>query len=431
MNNPGPSRIAELIAENRRIIERDYAGASQIEIKHLGVVGAGLMGVRIAAMGRRSGLPVTVVDRDPEAVRLGPERVESVVRELVDDQAPHTPVAANSLRFASDYSAFADCDLVIESVPEKPPLKMAVFAELQGEIGPDTILATNTSTIPIGNLAGSLNRPERFCGLHFFAPLTQQPMVEVIPGPQTGREAIAKGIAFCRRIRHLPLVVRDGPGFLVNRLLMSYQSAGLDLLLAGVDLLDIERAARDFGALLGPFRMYDEIGLDVCFHGGFMMAGTAGHLVVKSPLLVKMIKGGHLGRKAGRGFFAYDDAPAASGHLSPNPEAQAIIARWAAPTPAVANEAVSAGLVLPMVMEATRLLDEGRAGDPGQIDLAVTCALGFPQSRGGLLYWADTVGAAEMIEMLEPLADIGPRFQPSKTLLDMAAGNRRFHAATL
>ena len=211
---------------------------------------------------------------------------------------------------------------MIESVPEMPPLKMAVFAELQDAVGPDAILATNTSTIPIGNLAGCLSRPERFCGLHFFAPLTQQPMVEVIPGPQSSRDAIARGISFCQQIGHLPLVVRDGPGFLVNRLLMSYQSAGLDLLLAGVGLSVIEQAARDFGSLLGPFRMYDEIGLDVCFHGGFMMAGSAGHQVVKSPLLVKMIKAGYLGRKAGEGFFVYDDAPPSTTSLKPHPEAE-------------------------------------------------------------------------------------------------------------
>ena len=162
-----------------------------------------------------------------------------------------------------------------------------------------------------------------------------------------------------------------------------------------------------------------------------MLAGTSGHLVVKSPLLARMMKAGYLGRKSGRGFFLYDEVRQPPEQLPPNPAAQSLIDRFAALEPTVPVERAVTGLMLPTVMEAARLLDEGRASDAGQIDLAVTCGLGFPQSRGGLLYWADMLGAAKIVEMLEPLADVSSRFQPTAALLEMAAQDGRFHSATL
>jgi 3-hydroxyacyl-CoA dehydrogenase len=339
------------------------------------------------------------------------------------------PASPANVVCSRDSVALADCNLIIESVPEKPEVKKSVLREVERTSSVGTMLATNTSTIAIGRLAEALADPARFCGLHFFMPDSPQPILEVTPGPQTSRATVARGVTFARRVGHTPLVVTDGVGFMANRLVMSYMSAGLGLLQGGVDLLSIERAARQFGMSMGPFQLYDEIGVDVALHCGWCLALTSDELMARSPLHVAMVKSKYLGRKTGYGFFSYETSARADHFASVFAGTQELIDRWAAPKPAVGAEKITDALMLPMVLEATRLLEEGRARSPGQIDLAAVYGFGFPRGRGGPLFWADTLGPAKILDLLQPLEHLGPGYRPTPMLLEMAPRHRRFHEA--
>ena len=304
--------------------------------------------------------------------------------------------------------------------------------------------------------------PERFCGLHFCHPVRERPLVEIVRGAKTGDETIATLVAHAKAIDKLPIVVADGPGFLVNRLLLPYLAEALELLMEGASIEMIENAALEFGMAKGPFRLMDEIGLDTTLQAGWSMAAAFPDRIPISPLLVALIKLGRLGQKSGAGFFSYAD-PASTkaidskgtvpfslaklGHPQPDPATIEIVARWVKTAHHHSAENIILRLLLPMILEATRILEEGgvwhghpaREGcghwqdasgtqrDPRDIDLCVIFGLGFPARRGGLLWWADTIKPAALLEMLRPLEPIGPRWQPTRLLLEMAAQGRRFY----
>ena len=188
---------------------------------------------------------------------------------------------------------------------ETLPAKLQLYAQLQRHLGPQTILASNTSTIPLQRLGRGLADASRFCGLHFCHPVQQRPLVEIVCGPQTSDATIAAAVAHARRIDRMPMVVQDGPGFVVNRLLFPYLNEALELLREGVPAESIERAAAEFGMTIGPLRLMDEIGLDTTLQAAWVLGAAFPERVVSSPLLVSLVKAGRLGQKTGAGFFSY------------------------------------------------------------------------------------------------------------------------------
>jgi 3-hydroxyacyl-CoA dehydrogenase/enoyl-CoA hydratase/3-hydroxybutyryl-CoA epimerase/3-hydroxyacyl-CoA dehydrogenase/enoyl-CoA hydratase/3-hydroxybutyryl-CoA epimerase/enoyl-CoA isomerase len=325
----------------------------------------------------------------------------------------------------------ASCDLVLESVTETASAKHGVYAGLEPHLAATATLASNTSAIPIARLASGLSARGRFCGLHFFHPVRSRPLVEVVRGPETSDETIATAVAYAKRIGKMPIVVSDGPGFLVNRLLVPYLAEALDMLLAGTPLDEIERAATDFGMAMGPLHMLDEIGLDTAILVGRVLWEAFPERVSVSPLLISMFKAGRLGRKCGRGFFLYPNGTAGSGSRQPDPELAGILAAWAGPPRRFSPQDIVTRLMLPMILEAARLLEEARVSDPRSIDLGAIHGLGFPASRGGLLYWADTLGPERILDMLRLPAPVDPRMEPTPLLLDMARRGGRFYGRLL
>jgi 3-hydroxyacyl-CoA dehydrogenase len=227
-------------------------------------------------------------------------------------------------------------------------------------------------------------------------------------------------------IGHLPLVVPDVPGFVANRLLVPYLSAAMQLLAEGVTVAALETAAETFGMIWGPLRLMDAIGLDTALHCGWVIAGSSADLVVGSPLLVAMVKAKQLGRKTGGGIFLYaSDDPAPRGL---NPALHEALARFPQTPRPHTDATIVLRLLTPMLLEATRMLQRGDVRDASQIDLAVILGFGFPPSRGGLLYWADQLGAARTVELLGTLDYLGARAQPTPLLLDLAQGGGTFYA---
>jgi 3-hydroxyacyl-CoA dehydrogenase/enoyl-CoA hydratase/3-hydroxybutyryl-CoA epimerase/3-hydroxyacyl-CoA dehydrogenase/enoyl-CoA hydratase/3-hydroxybutyryl-CoA epimerase/enoyl-CoA isomerase len=403
------------------------------EIAMPAVIGAGIMGAGIAARQLRSGFTVTLVDVQPEAISAS---VGGILDEAAWDRDtkridPSRALAlAGRLRTATSLAAIASADLVIESVVERTDIKRQVLADIEQAVGSDTVIATNTSTNPIAKLAEVLTDPTRFCGIHFFNPVRRMMLVEVIRGPATSDATVATAVAHAKRLGKCPVVVQDSPGFLVNRILMPYLHEAVELLREGVAMHRIDRAARAFGMPMGPIELYDMIGLDTAFYAGLVMAAAFGDRIDASPVIPALVKSGRLGRKTGGGFYRYSvpaDGNAQRARIDrPDDTVPAILASYQLPDTQPTAATITDRLIIPMLLEAVRAVDEGIVRDGRDIDLAVIHALGFPAFRGGLLAWADSLSAAEIVRRLLPLAPLGPRMTPPDRLLALARTGGRF-----
>jgi 3-hydroxyacyl-CoA dehydrogenase len=421
--------IAEWGRQNR---EATMMAGGPCKISSVGIIGAGTMGTSIAAAHAQYRLPVVIHDADERAI----ERAGAAIAAELRAAECHLPPSwlGRLVRPTTDLAEAARCDLVLESITENASAKLQLLTRLQRLLGENSLVASNTSTIPIERLAHGLTDPSRFCGLHFCHPVRERPVVEVVRGPCTGSQAIATAVAHARRIQRMPVVVEDGPGFVVNRLLFPYLSAALELLGEGESMDVVERAAIGFGMEIGPLRMMDEIGLDTILQAGMVLGAAFPERVAFSPLLVSMVKSGRLGRKAGAGFYSYSCADAANGHTKSHDGKAA--AEYKHET--VGDKAgaaleqrpevfVAYRLILPMLMEATRILEEGKVSDARDIDLAVLFGLGFPAEKGGLLWWADSLGAVRIVELLRFVGTMGQRTAPTRLLEAMAHTGRRFY----
>jgi 3-hydroxyacyl-CoA dehydrogenase/enoyl-CoA hydratase/3-hydroxybutyryl-CoA epimerase/3-hydroxyacyl-CoA dehydrogenase/enoyl-CoA hydratase/3-hydroxybutyryl-CoA epimerase/enoyl-CoA isomerase len=403
------------------------------------VVGAGIMGAGIAASHLRAGFPLTLVDIQAEPLAAS---VAAILDEAAWDRGTRRAdparamMLAGKLRTSTRMSALADCDLVIESVLERADIKRQVLAEIERTVDGAAVIATNTSTNPIAKLAEALREPARFCGIHFFNPVRRMTLVEVVRGPATSDATVATAVAHVKRLGKCPIVVRDSPGFLVNRVLMPYLHESVEMLRAGIEPQRIDRVARAFGMPMGPLELYDMIGLDTAFYAGLVLNDAYGDRIEASPLIPALVKSGRLGRKSGAGFYRYSGfgGPAGAGagqraRIERPDEAVADLVRpYALPARPTTDATIADRLLLPMLLEALRTLDEGIVRDGRDIDLAVIHALGFPAFRGGLLAWGDSLGAAEVVRRLEPLEDLGVRMHPTPRLLALAASGEPFTA---
>jgi 3-hydroxyacyl-CoA dehydrogenase / enoyl-CoA hydratase / 3-hydroxybutyryl-CoA epimerase / enoyl-CoA isomerase len=416
-----------LTDRNKRDTGLDKPGVSAAAIKSVGVIGSGIMGSGIAAATLKSEVPVALTDANAEALAKG---AKQVLEDAAFNRKTKGPDLAKTLKLAPLLSVthreeeIATADLVIEAIIEKEEAKKQLYARLEPQLRPDAILASNTSTIPITRLAEGLKRPERFCGIHFFNPVRRMKLVEVIRGAKTSDETIATAVAFAKRIGKSPIVVGDGPGFLVNRLLFPYMNEAIELLCDGASIKDIDRAATTFGMPMGPITLYDLVGLDTAVYAGLTMAKAFPERIVSSPLVPAMVKQGRLGQKSGKGFFSYQNK---KGRPEEDPAVEKIIATYRRGQRKFSREELTNRLFLPMLLEATRMLEEKIVRDVRDVDLGLIFGLGFPPFKGGLLYWADTIGAAKLVEMIKPLEPLGPRFQPTPLLLEMAAKGRKFY----
>jgi 3-hydroxyacyl-CoA dehydrogenase/enoyl-CoA hydratase/3-hydroxybutyryl-CoA epimerase/3-hydroxyacyl-CoA dehydrogenase/enoyl-CoA hydratase/3-hydroxybutyryl-CoA epimerase/enoyl-CoA isomerase len=396
-------------------------------IKSVSVIGAGIMGRGIAAANLKRSISVRITDADPAALDNG---VEQTLEEAAYDKTTKRADPKRAVHYASLLHAttsdeeLTKADLVIEAVVEIPDVKRAVYARIEPKMAETALLATNTSTIPISQLADGLIRPDDFCGIHFFNPVRKMPLVEVIRGKLTSDETIATAVAYAKSVGKSPVVVNDGPGFLVNRLLLFYMIEALELLLEGVEIKAIERAAKAFGMPMGPLTLYDVVGLDTAFFAGRVMYEAFPDRVALSPVVGALIKAGRKGQKTGAGFFKY---PKGQERGEPDPKVMELIAPYMRPPQKISPEQLMARLFLPMLLEATRVVEERLVRDPRDVDLALIYGIGFPPFKGGLLFWADTIGAGKILEMLKPLESLGPRMQPTALLLEMAKSGRRFY----
>jgi 3-hydroxyacyl-CoA dehydrogenase/enoyl-CoA hydratase/3-hydroxybutyryl-CoA epimerase/3-hydroxyacyl-CoA dehydrogenase/enoyl-CoA hydratase/3-hydroxybutyryl-CoA epimerase/enoyl-CoA isomerase len=396
-------------------------------IKRVGVIGAGIMGSGIAAANVKRELPVVLNDSAPEALAKGQRAALEEVAYDRKKRGPDPEKMAKALPLLTAAVSDADlptCDLVIEAAVENQDVKRKIYERLESRLAADAILASNTSTIPITSLAQSLQRPEQFCGIHFFNPVRRMKLVEVIRGKKTSDETVATAVAYVKRIGKMPIVVNDGPGFLVNRLLFPYMQESMELLREGLEIKQIERAARAFGMPMGPIELYDMVGLDTALYAGHTMSQAFPNRITDSPILPAMVKAGRLGQKNGLGFLSYKNKKK---QPEPDPALKDVLAGLIGSPKKMTPEELTGRLFLPTLLEATRVLQEQIVRDPRDIDLGLIFGIGFPPFRGGLMFWADTLGAAKIVEMLKPFAALGERMQPTPMLQDMARTGGKFY----
>lgn len=397
-------------------------------IRSASVIGAGIMGQGIAAANVKRKIPTTLTDVSHEALARG---VSGILEEVAYNKVTKAADAHKAIELSpyingsTSPAEVAASDLVIEAVIENLDIKQKVYADLEPKLGPETILASNTSTIPISKLAAGLKNPERFCGLHFFNPVRKMPLVEVIRGAKTSDETVATLVAYAKAIGKSPIVVGDGPGFLVNRILLPYMTESVQLLMEGAAVRHIEKCASAFGMPMGPLTLFDVVGIDTAVHAGRVMYAAFPDRVITNELLIALFKSGKLGQKTGTGFFSYKNK---KGKGEPYPEFEAMLAERREGERKFSPDELTHRLFFPMLLEATRILDEGLVRDVRDVDLALIYGLGFPPFRGGLLFWADTIGAKKIVELLEPMKKIGKRYEPTPRLLKMAETGEKFYS---
>jgi 3-hydroxyacyl-CoA dehydrogenase/enoyl-CoA hydratase/3-hydroxybutyryl-CoA epimerase len=304
-------------------------------------------------------------------------------------------------------------DLVIEAVVERMPVKQQVLRETEKHLSRDAVFATNTSALSVTELAGAAKRPGQVVGLHFFNPVHRMPLVEVVRTGRSSDEALATAFAFAGTLGKTPVLVADRPGFLVNRLLAPYLNEAGYLLEDGAGVAEIDRALVEFGMPMGPCRLLDEVGFDVAEHVAREMERAFGERMRPAPVVSALKEDGRLGRKNGRGFYAY-----AKGKQQ---GVDREIARRLPLKGSIPADEIRDRCLYLLVNEAMHALAEEVVGSPGEVDLAMVLGTGFPPFRGGLLRWADGVGAARIRNRLLELAKThGPRFTPAPRLVEAA-----------
>jgi 3-hydroxyacyl-CoA dehydrogenase/enoyl-CoA hydratase/3-hydroxybutyryl-CoA epimerase/3-hydroxyacyl-CoA dehydrogenase/enoyl-CoA hydratase/3-hydroxybutyryl-CoA epimerase/enoyl-CoA isomerase len=386
------------------------------------------MGAGIASANVKRGLPTRITDSNPEGLRKGMATALETAAFAKDKGGPdpaRIPALAALLSPVAGLDGFADADLVIEAVVENVEVKAGLLRQVESVLRPEAILASNTSTISISRLAEGLENPARFCGIHFFSPVHRMQLVEVIRGRRTSDETVLTAVAYAKRLGKLPVVVNDSPGFLVNRLLLPYMIEALEVLLEGAGISQVDRALREFGMPMGPLTLYDVVGIDTACYAGSVMHAAFPDRMNDSALLAEMLRAGRLGQKTGKGFYRYEN-----GSLKgvEDPDLEPLLAPLRTGNRGFTHEEIVARLMLPMVLEATRVLEEGVVRSPFDVDAGMVLGTGFPPFRGGVCFWADTVGAGKLLEQLRPLAERSRRYQPTPALEEMARSGRGFYA---
>jgi 3-hydroxyacyl-CoA dehydrogenase/enoyl-CoA hydratase/3-hydroxybutyryl-CoA epimerase len=388
------------------------------------VIGAGVMGAGIAQWISARGGHVILRDIDANRVAAGMATVASL---YASGQRRHT-FTAREARAGRDRVSPAPTEvplrqvgLVIEAAVEKMEVKKTIFRRLDELVSEDAILATNTSALSITELAAATRHPHRVVGLHFFNPVHKMQLIEVVTGRDTAPEVAQRTLRFAQAIGKLPVLVKDSPGFLVNRILIPYMIEAGVLFWEGASVQDIDEAMLDFGMPMGPLRLIDEVGADVALDVAGTLAAAFPERMRVPEILPAMIEAGLLGRKKGQGFYRHGK----SGEAKPNKAVEALRPARATSPP---RETLAKRMVLLLVNEAARCLEEGIVEAAADVDFAMVMGTGFAPFRGGPLRYADSVGAAQIVEDLERLTEsAGAHYAPCTRLRDMARTNGRFY----
>jgi len=396
------------------------------EIKQLGLLGAGVMGGGIAQYLAYKDIPVRMKDINQAAVNLGLQKAAELFSQIVQRKKMTEKEMEQKMSLISgttDYTGFTQSDLVIEAVVENLDIKKKVFAEIEGEVNDETILASNTSSLSITEIAGDVKKKDRVIGFHFFNPVHRMPLVEVIRGEKTSDETTISTVAFAKRIGKIPIVVQNSPGFLVNRILGPYINEAALLLEDGAKIETIDKAMLKFGMPMGPLNLLDEVGIEVAFEVAQILQEAFGDRVAPSQVIEKLHQDGRLGKKGGKGLYLYD------GKKKQVDESVYELFRDLVKPVQLSADDIQMRLVFIMLKEAIHCLEENVVRQALDVDAGMIFGTGFPPFRGGLLRYADSLGVQTCADEFNKLQEkFGERFAVPELLVKLAEKNGSFYA---
>lgn len=428
--NPSSSAMIRSLFINKEALEKgaNRPGVADQTVRQVGVIGAGMMGAGIALVSALAGIKVVLIDSTQDAADKGKSYTTTYMDKGISRKKA-TPEKKEQvlglINATTDYAALKDCDLIVEAVFEDPAVKAEVTAKVQAVTGPDCIFATNTSTLPITELAKASNDADKFIGIHFFSPVDKMNLVEIIRGKQTGDIAVAKALDFVRQIRKTPIVVNDARFFYANRCIIPYINEGIRMVAEGVAPALIENAAKLVGMPLGPLQLVDETSIDL---GVKIAKATKAAMGDAYPdgavdeVLFWMADQGRMGRKSKSGFYAYDDAGKRTGLW----DQLAVKYPVAKEQPDLVT--VQHRLLFAQVLEAVRALEDGVLTDIREGDVGAILGWGFAPWSGGPFSWLDIIGTPYAAERCDQLTEqFGDRFSTPDLLREMADKGQSFY----
>ncbi|NQY02500.1 MAG: fatty acid oxidation complex subunit alpha FadB [Halieaceae bacterium] len=401
-------------------------------IERAAVLGAGIMGGGIAYQSALRGTPIKMKDINQDGLDLGLNEANKLLSKRVS-RGRMTPQkmgeVLNSIDPTLDYNGFEDVDIVVEAVVENPKVKHAVLAETEKQIDKDAVLASNTSTISITYLAEALERPENFCGMHFFNPVHAMPLVEVIRGEKTSDTAVARTVAYANKMGKKAVVVRDCPGFLVNRVLFPYFAGFTGLVKDGADFQQLDKVMERWGWPMGPAYLSDVIGIDTGVHCVEVMAdGFPDRMTPQYKTATDiMFENDRLGQKNGKGFYEYVTDKRGKPKKVVSEETYALLEPHVEARKDFDKDEIVPRMMLPMAIELARCLEEGIVETPAEADLALLYGVGFPPFRGGVFRWMDTVGMAYIVEQSEKYAYLGKAYEVTERMREMLSNSETYY----
>ncbi|HEX3496276.1 MAG TPA: fatty acid oxidation complex subunit alpha FadB [Methylocella sp.] len=402
-------------------------------VRKAAVAGAGIMGGGIAYQSVSRGVPIVMKDISAAAIDLGMSEARKLLATAVETgrlTQDKADAVIGSITPSLTYEGFENADVVIEAVVENLAVKQAVLREIEEIAAPNAILASNTSSLRICDLAEALRRPENFLGMHFFNPVPKMPLVEVVRGPKTSAQAIAMVTAYAAAMGKTPIVVEDCPGFAVNRSLTPYLIAFLRLVHDGVDFREIDKAMETFGWPMGPAYLIDVIGMDVSHHVvEIISAGFAPRMDVPFETAIEiLLRAGRLGQKNGRGFYKYESDSKGRPRKEIDPDTERLLAAGQPNGKTrIGEEEIALRMMLPLILEAARCVGDGIAASPGDVDMCLILGLGLPRYLGGALKYADYLGLQNVVDRADNWAGLSPIYRPSEQLRAMAAAGEVFY----
>ncbi|WP_423840025.1 fatty acid oxidation complex subunit alpha FadB [Vibrio mytili] len=416
-------------------LAKKAAKSANKDTKRAAVLGAGIMGGGIAYQSALKGVPVLMKDIAQASLDLGMNEASKLLNKRLSqgriDGFKMAGILA-SITPSLHYAGIENSDVIVEAVVENPKVKAAVLSEVEQNVDEDTVITSNTSTIPINVLAQSLQRPENFCGMHFFNPVHRMPLVEIIRGEKTSDETINRVVAYAAKMGKSPIVVNDCPGFFVNRVLFPYFGGFSMLLRDGADFTQIDKIMeRKFGWPMGPAYLLDVVGIDTAHHAQAVMAegfpermGKQGRDAIDALFDAKKF-----GQKNGSGFYSYSVDKKGKPKKTFSEEILPLLADVCADKKDFDEQTIIQRMMIPMINEVVLCLQEGIIATPQEADMALVYGLGFPPFRGGVFRYLDSVGIAEYIEMAKQHAALGAMYQVPQMLIDMAAKGETFYGA--
>ncbi|MEM1141153.1 MAG: fatty acid oxidation complex subunit alpha FadB [Pseudomonadota bacterium] len=385
-------------------------------VERAAVLGAGIMGGGIAYQSALKGVPIKMKDIAQSGLDLGLSEANKLLSKRVSRgrmSAQQMGEVLNKIDPMLSYEKFDEIDIVVEAVVENPKVKHAVLAETEKQINSDTILASNTSTISIDFLAEALERPENFCGMHFFNPVHAMPLVEVIRGEKSSDEAVARTVAYANRMGKKAVVVNNCPGFLVNRVLFPYFDGFAKLVRDGADFQVVDKVMERWGWPMGPAYLTDVVGIDTGVHAGQVMAeGFPDRMQLDFKTATEvMFENDRLGQKNGKGFYDYVPDKRGKPKKTPTEVAYELLGPVTSERREFDREEIEMRMMLPMCTELARCLEDGIVATPAEADLALLYGIGFPPFRGGVFRWLDTVGLSHIAEKSEDYRHLGKAYE--------------------